>query len=257
MGFDFEAEKEASAATPPKLSLYKLPSKQKEPQVMFTPPISTTTASIPFEWEEAPGKPRAHFTKNKNISNSSVARCLDLPPRLQLNNNTTDSSPTTVLEGPYNDHGGGRSFSQYSTNSTTFSSLSKEGSFRSLEEQIFREVKCQHQHHGGINIKEKYSRSFKFFSWRWGSSYKENSSSSCSTGRFSSGTFDDFTSSSGTSFAPSKSHRISGSAAKPPSFKRRSSFLSFSKASSNLFAGIYGSFKQVVPRRRRQEQKKA
>ncbi|KAE8712823.1 putative RWP-RK domain-containing protein [Hibiscus syriacus] len=73
MGSECESEK----TTPPKLSLYSLPSKAKEPSGMTTPPIQTSV-SIPFQWEEVPGKPRPCATANQ----SNPHRCLELPPRL-------------------------------------------------------------------------------------------------------------------------------------------------------------------------------
>ncbi|MED6194454.1 hypothetical protein PIB30_028752 [Stylosanthes scabra] len=75
-----------------------------------TPPLCTL-ASVPFHWEEEPGKPRATsnaivtLTNSKSKSNSS----LQLPPRLQqlLHDEGDDDdatkvhSPSSVLEGPY------------------------------------------------------------------------------------------------------------------------------------------------------------
>ncbi|XP_051143326.1 uncharacterized protein At4g00950-like isoform X2 [Andrographis paniculata] len=87
-----------TCATPPKLTLSKPPPwKPREPLHMLTPPLHPS-ASIPFQWEEAPGKPRAAAPPDK------AARCLDLPPRLMLHDEakiTTIPSPTAVLDGPY------------------------------------------------------------------------------------------------------------------------------------------------------------
>lgn len=75
---------------------------------MLTPPLHTS-ASVPFRWEEEPGKPRpctALTTTTNNISEGG----LELPPRLKLvvpapstndQKMTKMSSPTTVLDGPY------------------------------------------------------------------------------------------------------------------------------------------------------------
>jgi hypothetical protein len=75
---------------------------------MVTPPLHTS-ASVPFRWEEEPGKPRpctALTTTTNNISEGG----LELPPRLKLvvtppttndQKMTKMSSPTTVLDGPY------------------------------------------------------------------------------------------------------------------------------------------------------------
>ncbi|KAF3536045.1 hypothetical protein F2Q69_00019750 [Brassica cretica] len=67
--------------------------------------------SVPFLWEEAPGKPRSSARKpqrtNQTRENRGVARCLDLPPPLLLpgeackSSTANEPSPTTVLDGPY------------------------------------------------------------------------------------------------------------------------------------------------------------
>lgn len=83
----------------PKLSLFSLSSKLHEsPAGMLTPPIHTL-ASVPFKWEEAPGKPRPSCATQ---SKPKFARCLELPPRL-LNEAKVSNmpSPTTVFDGPY------------------------------------------------------------------------------------------------------------------------------------------------------------
>ncbi|XP_055817102.1 uncharacterized protein At4g00950-like [Solanum dulcamara] len=55
-----------------------------------------TLASIPFSWEEEPGKPRP-CTDLIPLPNSI---CLEPPPRLYMES-TKSSSPTTVFDGPY------------------------------------------------------------------------------------------------------------------------------------------------------------
>ncbi|KAL6559073.1 hypothetical protein OROHE_006442 [Orobanche hederae] len=73
-----------------------------------TPPPPHTSASVPFKWEEKPGKPRpcsTLFHPNQYTNN----KLLDLPPRLlfaessssSTPKNTDTPSPTTVLDGPY------------------------------------------------------------------------------------------------------------------------------------------------------------
>ncbi|GAU37399.1 hypothetical protein TSUD_361040, partial [Trifolium subterraneum] len=57
-----------------------------------TPPLYIS-ASVPFVWEEEPGKPKP-CTDIVTFSNpTTLIKCLELPPKLQ--------SPTTVLDGPY------------------------------------------------------------------------------------------------------------------------------------------------------------
>lgn len=66
---------------------------------MLTPPFQTSL-SVPFRWEEQPGKPRP-CTALATLSNLSDLgpKCLELPPRLLLE--TKLASPTTVLDDPY------------------------------------------------------------------------------------------------------------------------------------------------------------
>ncbi|KAK7317114.1 hypothetical protein RJT34_01081 [Clitoria ternatea] len=83
--------------TPTKLSL--LISRPNMPPET-PPPPPHTTVSVPFKWEEAPGKPRHCHTQ------SEPAKTLELPPRLfflESNklSNIDGPSPTTVLDGPY------------------------------------------------------------------------------------------------------------------------------------------------------------
>lgn len=84
-----------------KLSLFSLPGQPPEPSGTLTPP-HRTSASIPFQWEEAPGKPRHCNTESKPKS----VRSLELPPRLLSETAKVLNlpSPTTVLDGP--DHVG-------------------------------------------------------------------------------------------------------------------------------------------------------
>lgn len=79
--------------TPPKLSL--LTSRPRKTSEMPTPPLQAAV-SVPFLWEEAPGKPRPGHTESKPKPKSAKSLDLNLPPcRLVF------SSPTTVLDGPY------------------------------------------------------------------------------------------------------------------------------------------------------------
>ncbi|GAU21119.1 hypothetical protein TSUD_10360 [Trifolium subterraneum] len=102
--------------TPHKLSLPITTTRQCFSSEAPTPPPRSAVISIPFKWEEAPGKPRPchrellepkerEVVVNNNNNNNNVVRALELPPRLLLslesNNNNNTPSPTTVLEGPY------------------------------------------------------------------------------------------------------------------------------------------------------------
>ncbi|KAK9749536.1 hypothetical protein RND81_02G132800 [Saponaria officinalis] len=67
-----------------------------------------TSASVPFSWEQEPGKPLPCLTLALPSSHSqhNVIKCLELPPRLLNEGKMTKTpSPTTVLEGPYNSLG--------------------------------------------------------------------------------------------------------------------------------------------------------
>ncbi|KAK7389792.1 hypothetical protein VNO78_25086 [Psophocarpus tetragonolobus] len=97
-----EAEVEADECKIPRLPLLNPPTMHSpERSGMKTPPLFTS-ASVPFGWEEEPGKPRP-CTDIVSFSNPTP-KCLELPPRLlmdsQLSHNKL-ASPTTVLEGPY------------------------------------------------------------------------------------------------------------------------------------------------------------
>ncbi|KAL1541231.1 hypothetical protein AAHA92_25480 [Salvia divinorum] len=75
----------------------------ERPSGTATPPLHAL-ASVPFKWEEQPGKPRPC---TDIILRPEPARCLELPPcRI-----TKMPSPTTVLDGP--DHLGRPKFSSF------------------------------------------------------------------------------------------------------------------------------------------------
>ncbi|XP_075111767.1 uncharacterized protein LOC107784838 isoform X2 [Nicotiana tabacum] len=86
-------------SSPPKLPLFAMKSPQHSG--ILTPPLHTL-ASVPFKWEEEPGKPKPCtdlITLPSSIFNEP--KCLEPPPRFYLENTKTPS-PTTVREGPYN-----------------------------------------------------------------------------------------------------------------------------------------------------------
>ncbi|CAH9123455.1 unnamed protein product [Cuscuta epithymum] len=81
---EFPGENSDHVSTP-KLSLTKLPTKHRLPLTSLTPPLHAPV-SIPFQWEEAPGKPiTSAAAENSPLppgKPNSVCRSLDLPPRL-------------------------------------------------------------------------------------------------------------------------------------------------------------------------------
>ncbi|XP_076954524.1 uncharacterized protein At4g00950-like [Bidens hawaiensis] len=103
MGSDSESESDPYSI--PKLPLFSIP--PHDVSMPPTPPRQTL-ASVPFQWEEQPGKP--HPCTDLIIPSTGHTKCLELPPRLAVveyysSKMTKTSSPTTVLDGP----GGGKS----------------------------------------------------------------------------------------------------------------------------------------------------
>ncbi|CAA3013028.1 Hypothetical predicted protein [Olea europaea subsp. europaea] len=105
MGFQLEV---GQHSTVPKLPLFSktVPPMMQSPDHtgMLTPPLYTL-ASVPFQWEEEPGKPRP-CTALIALPNpkKTETKCLELPPRLFMESTTKITktpSPTTVLDGPY------------------------------------------------------------------------------------------------------------------------------------------------------------
>lgn len=89
---------ENPSSTPPKLSLFSLPRQPPEPPGMLTPPLHASI-SVPFQWEEAPGKPRPFGIIESSKPKS--ARSLDLPPRLFADAKVAHfASPTTAGDDP-------------------------------------------------------------------------------------------------------------------------------------------------------------
>ncbi|ESQ43207.1 hypothetical protein EUTSA_v10014570mg [Eutrema salsugineum] len=107
MGFANDQDRFCST---PKLPLFSYPmNRAYETPGLATPPVNIA-GSVPFLWEEAPGKPRSSIRKparsNQTGEKRGAARCLDLPPRLLLpgesckSSTANEPSPTTVLDGP-------------------------------------------------------------------------------------------------------------------------------------------------------------
>ncbi|KAG8475169.1 hypothetical protein CXB51_031748 [Gossypium anomalum] len=102
-----KAEKEWSSTS--KLPLFSSPHahmQSPEKQWVLTPPHHAL-ASVPFRWEEEPGKPKPCCTTTITTTYDLGRKCLELPPRLLILDaakNTAGGklySPTTVLDGPY------------------------------------------------------------------------------------------------------------------------------------------------------------
>ncbi|KAJ8534827.1 hypothetical protein K7X08_016555 [Anisodus acutangulus] len=97
---------EASNNSTPKLALFSTPpltmKLKYSPQYssgILTPPLNTTLVSVPFKWEEQPGKPRPCTDLIISIFNDHQPKSLEPPPaRLYCLENTKIPSPTTVLD---------------------------------------------------------------------------------------------------------------------------------------------------------------
>ncbi|XP_021612112.1 uncharacterized protein At4g00950 isoform X2 [Manihot esculenta] len=153
------SETDSELSSTPRLPLFLNPhahASAQSPQRSgtLTPPLYTS-ASVPFRWEEEPGKPRG-CTALSNTSDCSP-KCLELPPRLLLDASVSKlPSPTTVLEGPY--------MSKQKFQSFSFRMIRREryGSFRrscspergELSSMVLRKRGVQD---GGV-----------LGSWRWG-----------------------------------------------------------------------------------------
>ncbi|TYI00111.1 hypothetical protein ES332_A11G111000v1 [Gossypium tomentosum] len=99
------SEEEKESTYTPKLPLFSASHahmQSPERSGMLTPPLHAS-ASVPFRWEEEPGKPKPCTALTSFTTlNDSAPKCLELPPRLLLDAKIAKlSSPTTVLEGPY------------------------------------------------------------------------------------------------------------------------------------------------------------
>ncbi|XP_009620931.1 uncharacterized protein At4g00950 [Nicotiana tomentosiformis] len=80
----------------PKLLEFSVPAKQSQKHKEMPNSPLHTLASVPFQWEQEPGKP--------NLPNSTFnikPKFLEPPPRLYLDSIKTPS-PNTVFDGPYN-----------------------------------------------------------------------------------------------------------------------------------------------------------
>lgn len=80
------SDAEGDQSSTPRLAIFSTSWEVPEPQGTKTPPL-IAPVSIPFKWEEAPGKPKA-----LGIFDLTTSRSLHLPPRLQLLLDRSNSS---------------------------------------------------------------------------------------------------------------------------------------------------------------------
>ncbi|KAL0642364.1 hypothetical protein Bca4012_040654 [Brassica carinata] len=114
MAAEKEPEQEENSAA---MKLPVLPIKPNSHSHSMSSPIhSSIAASVPFSWEEEPGKPKQHSSSSSSSSSSPLTsysssspqthKSLELPPRLHSlekdgRSLTKLNSPITVFDGPY------------------------------------------------------------------------------------------------------------------------------------------------------------
>ncbi|XP_016446942.2 uncharacterized protein At4g00950-like [Nicotiana tabacum] len=229
MGTDTEAAEMSSTL---KLPLFSVESSQED-LGMLTP--LHTLASIPFKWEEEPGKPRP-CTDLIPLPNSI---CLEPPPRLyNMEFSKTSSSPTTVFDGPY------------ITNKPRFSSFRllrrdrrhrRQGSFDSTTSSETGQLSTT------LVLGNKKSESKSW--WRRPTTHhvKHNG---C---EINSG----FVFPSSIDYSTDCVEECSSSSIKMETFRRSGSFSGHSQAKTHIWAAIYEGFKQVIPWKNRKSKKEA
>ncbi|GAB2231204.1 hypothetical protein Droror1_Dr00027493 [Drosera rotundifolia] len=213
-----------------------------------------TAASVPFRWEEQPGKPRPCTTLS-HPTNTGVPKCLELPPRLlyieSSKSKNKTPSPTTVLEGP--DHGARSIFQSYSFRFTRGKTAAQEetnegggGSGGSSPERgllggplvLSRRVSCRD---GGL-LGSLRRRAFSFRTKREVTDVgnfvfldREGDGDGCG--------------SDGDGCTLEEMEKTAVTVTSVTSVRRKRSPLGLSEARSNFWATIYGALKQVIPRR--------
>ncbi|KAK9145606.1 hypothetical protein Sjap_005509 [Stephania japonica] len=241
MGSEAELPTLTSSEPTPKLSLFSLPHPSlfpppsDEPPGMLTPPLRPP-GSVPFLWEEAPGKP---IRASPRASASDEPKCLDLPPRLLVSDYhhhhvvkmTNMPSPTTVLDGPYRVVGRSASYSAvFSREPRRTRSKASYGGSPPRDHHFFR-----HQSHGKGNygnISSSSGSSSRGFFFKGSSKVDLDEGNSviypCDGGEESINDKVKIT----------RSRRSNGSLL---------SFSSTSRSKSHLWASLFGSLKQAVP----------
>lgn len=189
---------------------------------MLTPPLHTL-ASVPFQWEEEPGKPRpcTALIALPNPKNTET-KCLELPPRLFMESTTKITkmpSPTRVLDGPY---------VGIPNLSSSFRSLVEaKGSFDGSSSKSPEKVQLR-----TVVLSKKGNKRRGLFD-SWG-----KKTITVLKGRKKEIGDDD-----------------AGTKAKIGKLTRNGSFSSFTQARSHLWDAIYEGFKQVMPWKNRKSNK--
>ncbi|KAL4557181.1 hypothetical protein LXL04_035353 [Taraxacum kok-saghyz] len=243
-------------STPPKLSIFSLPSKPTTLLDGPTPPPNTV-ATIPFLWEEAPGKPRT--TTTNDPPKSKAVRSLDLPPRLTATVGTTSKitnvggmeiipSPTTVLGGPYEGVYSSKSImgSPEKVVVSSNSGKSTKGKIRMPLRNLMRKERSPVKFSSSRwDSGDRSPYSVKFCSWRW-DSFRDiggGKSGGVSCGGVGGGgslssSFDDL-------------QKSLDSNSKITKVTKKNSFTFVNRTASGFLADMYGNFKHAMQWRSR------
>ncbi|KAJ6343970.1 hypothetical protein OIU76_005667 [Salix suchowensis] len=231
-----EADDEPSF-TPPRLLLIPKPPaygprQSPERSGTLTPPLHSS-ASVPFRWEEEPGKPREYCPTLISRPIDFPQKCLELPPRLLID---TLPSPTTVLEGPYS----GRSSRFHSSSFRIIRSRECYGSFR-------RSCSPERGQLGTVVLSKRRVKERGGFlgSWSRGRKGLKNDNRDAGGGSYV------FPSSGDREAADQRSNEeeemiSSSDKVKMTRMRRSGSFAAVSNARSQFWASIYEGLKTVV-----------
>ncbi|KAK1364222.1 DUF688 domain-containing protein [Heracleum sosnowskyi] len=136
-----------ASSTPKLLMLSPSPKLSPKPLALSSPPHQTSV-SVPFLWEEEPGKPRPCTAL---ITLPPHQKCLELPPRLQPMEYsrliTKTPSPTTVLDGPY--------MGKHVTYSSSFRIFSRSKRHDSFDYRFSGRLSPERVHIGALFLNEK------------------------------------------------------------------------------------------------------
>ncbi|OMP08673.1 hypothetical protein COLO4_06225 [Corchorus olitorius] len=241
-----EAEKESMIYTP-KLPLFS--SSHAHMESASGSPWHAS-ASVPFRWEEQPGKPKPCTTLATFSSSDFVPKCLELPPcRLLIdakNNNSKLPSPTTVLDGPYMGGGGGRARAQ----SSSFRMAASEcyGSFRAGS------FSPEMEHFGAMVVSKRSGYKEKGFLGSWKRRVLKGSRSDVGANSYVFPTYgDNYYYRDSDQYIrelfgeESSSSRGNSTSVKITRITRVGSFPTLPHPKSHFWASIYEGIKQVVP----------
>uniref|UniRef100_A0A5B6YK69 Uncharacterized protein n=1 Tax=Davidia involucrata TaxID=16924 RepID=A0A5B6YK69_DAVIN len=227
-----EAEPEASSTPTLPIMLSILPMQSPEPSGMLTPPLQTS-ASVPFRWEEEPGKPRPCTILTLCNNDNNGPKCLELPPcRLLLGESkfTKTPSPTTVLDGTI-----------FQSSSFRFRRERRQGSFGSSTS-----LSPERGQLGPMVLAKKGHKETGFFG-SWGQrTLKSNKGCSKKDVDGGSSVFSSSMDIVGCGGDDSSTTSTS-TGVKKGRIRRNGSFTTLSQTRSHFWAAMYKGFKNVIP----------